>query len=116
MRRLSTAGHNDTRTGFPNRVAAFSLDRNGRCQMHEKTDWRQNALTVVNQLDQFSDASLPAKIEGTMQFRMKVTRSPNLHEVHPAAVMIHDLLKPLGIPPLDREVSFPARSDDPVGA
>ncbi len=37
---------------------------------------------------------------------------PDLHEEDPSAEVVHDLLKPMHIPPLDCEVEFAASGDN----
>lgn len=58
---------------------------------------------------------MPPQVHHARQRRVMVFQQPVLHEPHAPAEMIHYRLIPLRRPPLDGEIKFPARHDDPVG-
>src|SRR6266699_5032921 len=75
VRRLASTGNHDTRT-----EPLVSFCFHGCAQMHEEGNRAQDPICVIDEPDQLSAVSFPAKINYSLKFGMKVASSTNLDE------------------------------------
>lgn len=109
MGRLTSASHNHA--GSAASGARFCF--NGRGEMHGRCDPAKNPLGMVNEANQFAQIRFASKIDYSLKLRMKMPDSADLNKLNFAAEMVDDVLIALSTPPLNSNIVFTARSDDP---
>src|SRR5881396_1665702 len=82
--------------------------------MHKQRDRTENALSVINQTNEFAQRRLPAQIQHTVERGMIVMFFTDLNEEDFSSKLIDDRLPAAEMPPLDCIIQFAARDDNPI--
>jgi hypothetical protein len=108
--RLAAAG--DDHAGPALRTARRRLHRRG--EMHQQADGADGSYCMMHETNQLSEGGLAAKIDHSCKGRVVVRRLADLDELNAASKVSHDLLMPIGIPPLDGVIALAARDEQLV--
>ena len=81
--------------------------------MHQSCHRTQDALRMVHQPNQLAHVRSASQIDHSLELGMIMMVLPHLDKLDLPAEIIHNLLKPIFVPPFDREIEFPARHHDP---
>ena len=107
------AAYTAARNHYAWAVTRFPLRRYGRRQMHGKTYWSEDSLSMVDQTHKLPEIRSSAQIDSPLQSGVVVLRVSYLHEENPSPEVIYYLLVSFDVPPFDREVGFASRRDQP---
>jgi len=110
-RRFPTAGDHDTRTVGGATALAFD----GCGKVHVQRHQTQNALGVIDQMNELTQTCFAAQVENSGQRGMIVMRLTHLDEENSSLEMIDNRLPSTEVPPLNSVIKFSAGHDDPIG-
>ena len=108
-RRLAASRDYDARPG----IWISRSDRHRRSQVHSTCDRTHDPAGAVDQPDELPKLGLAPQIQDTPQRRVIVAVLANLSKQESAAKMIDDGLPPAEMPPLNSEIEFATRHDNP---